>query len=231
MKKLLFALCGVLLLNIPLHAAAAVVPVVLKDSSGIVVLQPVVNNNAPLVVFITGDGGWKKISQDMANGFAAKGSPVVVINSLKYFWKKKTPIETAQLVTDLLAKYSVQFNKHDFVLVGYSFGADVIPFVANRLPSAYTSRVKLLAMLSPGTSTDFEIKLSQMMGKQKKYAYDVVAEINRADHYKTIILRGDEEKEFPSNNLPPHIKMILLKGGHHYDTDAGSIGGTILNEI
>ena len=64
-----------------------------------------------MVFFITGDGGWNEFSQKLAGEYAIAGIPVVVLNSLKYFWKKRTPEETTQAVSDLLYKYSKEWGK------------------------------------------------------------------------------------------------------------------------
>ncbi|MEO6135713.1 MAG: AcvB/VirJ family lysyl-phosphatidylglycerol hydrolase, partial [Ginsengibacter sp.] len=82
-----------------------------------------------MVLFITGDGGWNSFSQKLCDQYASSGIPVVVLNSLKYFWKKRSPEETAQAVSELLYKYSNEWKKKNILLCAYSFGADVMPFV------------------------------------------------------------------------------------------------------
>src|SRR4029450_9754433 len=47
------------------------------------------------------------------------------------------------------------------VLLGYSRGADVLPFMASRLPPDLRARVALVGLLGPGTSVDFEFHLSE----------------------------------------------------------------------
>ena len=42
--------------------------------------------NDMLVIYLTGDGGWNKFSQDLAALFVAKGYSLVALNSRKYFW-------------------------------------------------------------------------------------------------------------------------------------------------
>lgn len=44
-----------------------------------------------LVVFVTGDGGYGVTDKGVCTGLAAHGYPVVVLNSLKYFWTRRTP--------------------------------------------------------------------------------------------------------------------------------------------
>lgn len=44
--------------------------------------------------------------------------------------------------------------------MGYSFGADILPFAFNRLPEAQRNKVQLLSLLGLDTTTDFEIHVA-----------------------------------------------------------------------
>jgi len=56
--------------------------------------QPSSNNF--LAVILSGDGGWRKIDRKIADTLSANGVPVVGLNTLQYFWKKRTPEESSQ---------------------------------------------------------------------------------------------------------------------------------------
>ena len=90
---------------------------------------------AEFALLLTGDGGWAGLDQELAARLAASGVPTVGLNSLKYFWKARTPEEAARDVARILRHYLAAWNKQRVLLVGYSFGADVLPFVVNRLPA------------------------------------------------------------------------------------------------
>jgi len=53
-------------------------------------------------------------------------------------------------------------------LIGYSLGADVLPFMASRLPSELLNRVELIALLGPGTEVDFEFHLTDWIGGKSR---------------------------------------------------------------
>src|SRR5215218_1638837 len=59
----------------------------------------------PLVLYISGDGGWNSFSQGFTKDLADKGYPVVSLNANKYFWKKKTPAQTALDAALLINEY------------------------------------------------------------------------------------------------------------------------------
>src|SRR5690242_4935765 len=48
-----------------------------------------------LAVFFSGDGGWTSIDQRVSARLAVAGVPVVGVNSLRYFWRKRSPEEAA----------------------------------------------------------------------------------------------------------------------------------------
>src|SRR6476660_7239365 len=57
-------------------------------------VPPARGTSDSLVVFVSGDGGWAKIDKSISGVLANEGMPVVGLNSLQYFWTKRTP-ETA----------------------------------------------------------------------------------------------------------------------------------------
>jgi len=94
-----------------------------------------------LAVILSGDGGWAGIDREIADVLAKKNVPVVGLNSLRYFWQSKTPKNAAADLERILKAYMALWNKDKVVLIGYSLGADVLPFMANRLPSELLSRL------------------------------------------------------------------------------------------
>ena len=87
-----------------------------------------------MAVMLTGDGGWAGLDKGLAATFAARGIPVVGWNSLRYFWSARTPEGAAGDLDRILRHYLAAWGKSRAILVGYSFGADVLPFLASRLP-------------------------------------------------------------------------------------------------
>lgn len=200
-----------------------------KEVLPVVISTAPANPHTPMVVMISGDGGWKGFDQQLASQFVKKDIPVISLNALKYFWKKKTPEEATAAVRGLIQKYLREWDKKEYILVGFSFGADVMPFVVNRLEPELSAKNKTVALLSPGTSTDFEIHISQMLNGKKKWGYDVVEEIKKIRDRQVLVFFGDEEHSFPVKELPAdHCKVIYLHGGHHYEDNKEDIARLIL---
>ena len=155
------------------------------------------------------------------------------LTSVQYFWEAKTPDATAQDITKVLQYYLPRLQKTSFMLVGYSFGADVIPFIANRLPADLKKRLSMVAMLSPDDKTDFEVTISSMLDLGTEDTYDVLKEIKKVNFTKKLCIFGSEEddedmqKSFKSNGA----EVMVLNGGHHYDENYSLIVSSILKHL
>jgi len=173
-----------------------------------------------MVLYISGDGGWNTFSQNLCNQFAAAGVPVVALNSLKYFWSRKTPEEATNAAIALINKYGPVWKKKNILLCGYSFGADVMPFIYNRLPEAIKERVSRIELLSPSAYTDFEVHVSYLFMSKKMSVATEIQKINKP----VICFYGEDEKEKPLENIRrSNFKIIIVNGEHHYEKSFGEI--------
>lgn len=183
----------------------------------------------PIVFYLTGDGGMKKFSANLLASFAAHNYPTIGLNSLKYFWSKRSNEEASAAVAALITHYQQVWNRQPVILVGYSFGADVMPFIYSHLPAAIQANVKQLVLLSPSTSTDLQVHVADMIGKPVKRSMDVPAEINKITTKPLLLIFGDKEKDFDLKLLNIHnYKYIILPGGHTYDEDANRVSNDII---
>ena len=190
------------------------------------------DTSKPLIMYITGDGGWNKFSKNLAAALAGQGYPVVALNANDYFWKKKTSAQTAADITLLIKTYQKIWNRKKVTFIGYSFGADVVPFVFNRLPADLTVSITNICLLSVSTTTDFEIHLTVMFGGNLKGGESVVAELNKITTKPIALIFGEDETGFPLSQLKnKNFTHITLVGGHHYDDDETSLSKTIIQQI
>ncbi|HWU39792.1 MAG TPA: AcvB/VirJ family lysyl-phosphatidylglycerol hydrolase, partial [Candidatus Acidoferrum sp.] len=85
-------------------------------------------------IVISGDGGWAGIDRGLGQTLSSNGISVVGVNSLQYFWTRRTPETAGADLNRILRHYLTAWNKRSVILAGYSMGADVLPFMADRLP-------------------------------------------------------------------------------------------------
>lgn len=185
----------------------------------------------PLVFYISGDGGFNKFSTAFMQTLNNDGYAVIGLNAKEYFWEKKKPQEAADAIEAAINESNKQWKKKSVVLIGYSFGADVAPFMLTHFSPALQAKINHLILLSPSTKTDFEIHVMQMLGWGKDAGESVPAEINKISKPLTIFV-GDDEKEFPFSQLTIKNKQIIkMPGGHHYDGDVTDLSKQIVQQI
>jgi type IV secretory pathway VirJ component len=183
----------------------------------------------PLVFYISGDGGYTSFTEGVCTAINKAGYKITALNSKSYFDDQKTPQQTTN---DIVSYLNDQFSKRKdqrFIFVGYSFGADIVPFVANLLPDTVKKKLVSVVLLSPSTSTDFETHIWDMLGGNKKRSRDVVTEINKMGALKTAIIYGADDTDFPFNKiLLKNYSNNKLLGGHHFDGNKDEVAKTVM---
>ncbi|HEY0556942.1 MAG TPA: AcvB/VirJ family lysyl-phosphatidylglycerol hydrolase [Thermoanaerobaculia bacterium] len=182
-----------------------------------------------LAVILSGDGGWAGIDKDVAGALSAQGIPVVGWNSLQYFWSARTPDVAARDLDRILRHYMAVWNRQEVLLVGYSFGADVLPFFANRLPADLLERIRLVSLLGPGKTADFEFHVTDWLGGGSK-GQPVLPEVRKlAGHPPVLCLYGSQESDSLCPQIPPALgKAQVLPGAHHFGGDYDVLAALIL---
>lgn len=172
----------------------------------------------PFIIYLSGDGGVNDFSKEFTRQWDSLGYNVVILNSLKYFWDKKTPGQAAADIALLCSKYEA-LAQSKFILMGYSFGADVLAFIYNNLNNYQRNQIKHIILLSPSPTTDFQIHLMDMMGKKNERALNVSSEIEKITDKPILVINADKEadKIDDSKMRSPNIKTIMLKGNHRFD--------------
>jgi type IV secretory pathway VirJ component len=182
-------------------------------------------------VILSGDGGWASLDRQIGNEFAKAGIPVVGFNTLQYFWKKRTPEESAQDLQRLLVYFLQEWKKQKVLIMGYSLGADVLPFMVNRLPADLQSKIQLLAFLGPARKAEFEFHLTDWVGNFGDDGQPVVPEIKKLKP-KSVCIYGDNEKDSACPGAQTKLtKIIAWRGGHHFDGDYQMLAKSILQEL
>lgn len=198
-----------------------------------VVEVPAKGQSDTLALFISGDGGWAQLDRSVSDVLAAKGVPVVGLNSLKYFWSSHTPESTAADVARILRYYLAAWKKEKVILVGYSFGADVLPAVANRLPADLLERVKLFALIGPSHTATFEFHVGDWLGIGGDKGLPIAAEVKKLQGKRFVCLYGEDEgKESlcPAIDPQPGVKAVVLPGSHHFGGRYDLLADPILKE-
>ena len=183
-----------------------------------------------LAVFYSGDGGWAGLDKAVSAQLAAAGVTVIGVNSRGYFWQKRSPEESARDLGRIL-----QFYLHDrptqeqVILVGYSTGAEVLPFMANRLPEALRARIASIALIAPGRDATFEIHLTDWIPGTHTAGLPLTPEVERLG-LPVLCLWGEGDRSALCPELPAvHATTVLIGSGHHLGGEYQEIAAHILS--
>jgi type IV secretory pathway VirJ component len=188
--------------------------------------------NLPLAIFISGDGGWTSFDHTVCEKLAEKGMSVVGLDAQKYFWKGKPPKEAANEISNAAKHYMQQWNKSSFVLVGYSFGACVAPFIANNFSIKLKESLCGVYCISPDETADFEIHISDMLDFSHKEEYNVVSELKKIQSLNPVCIFGNEEdSELRKHFSMTGVRIETLPGSHHYDNDYNALATVICKDF
>ena len=186
-----------------------------------------------LLIYLSGDGGMNSFSQNLTKSLSDKNYAVISLDSRKYFWDQKTPEKLSKDLTAILTHYLKTWGKDEFSIIGYSFGADAALFFAPLLPKDLQTKLKSMVLLSPATSTDFVIHLSDMIGFGSKTAkYKTLPELAKINVPTLVVFGKDEENEF-YKTMPDkkNISKILIPGSHKFNNDINKVIATIQTSL
>jgi len=192
------------------------------------VVLPSAGRNSTLAVVVSGDGGWAGIDRQLADALNKDGVAVIGLNSLDYFWEKKNPDIAGKDLARILGYYGAAWHARKFILVGYSAGADTLPFMVSRLPQTLKSKVSLVALLGPSEEADFEFHVSEWLFAMDG-TYRVIPEVQKLKGMNVLCIYGEDEGESSCPSLSRRdVDVIEMKGGHHFGGDYEQLAQIII---
>jgi type IV secretory pathway VirJ component len=179
-------------------------------------------------IFISGDGGWSRLDKTLVEELAKHNVATVGINALKYFWSVRTPAQVASDVKRVAAV--VQPQAKTLLFGGYSFGAEVAPFVYGR-PELEGVEFAALLSIAPGLYATWEMSPLDWLRPHEKPSPDhVKPRIEAIDKLPVLCVYGNNDDESACIGLKSTDlrRVEVLGGGHHfggdYDVIANAVG-------
>jgi len=209
--------------------AAQVAPAALPDLP--LVEMPATGETDALAILWSGDGGWADIDKGIARELNAEGVPVVGVDSLRYFWRARTPDGVTRDVERMASHYLAQWHKQRLILLGYSQGADVLPFALNRLRTAQGTRLALTAAIGLSSHAAFEFHLGNWLSASDD-GLSTAPEVARIQQQPFLCIYGVDDADAICPHLPAGpATVVRLPGGHHFNDDYRAIAQVILNAL
>ena len=212
-------------------AGAAAAPDDPGDLSSLPIVE--VRAGAPggdtLAVILTGDGGWAGFDKTVSAALADRQIDVVGLNSLQYYWKPRTPDGAARDLERIARHYLAAWGRTRLLLIGYSFGADVLPFLTARLPDDLRVKVRLVTLVSPSLKGSFAFHFGEWLGRVDPKSLPILPEMERLAGLPVLCLAGKNEDESLCRVVqPPAVVSEILPGGHHLGGDYAAVAALIL---
>jgi type IV secretory pathway VirJ component len=182
-----------------------------------------------MVVFFSGDGGWAAIDRGTANALAARGYPVVGVDSLHYYWRGKSREQAGADLQRIVEAYAAAWGKPRVILVGFSFGASTLPTAAGALTPPARERVRAVVMMAPRRYVEFVVRPNSWLDIPGKSAFPFAPTLEGVKTWPLLCLYGQKDKIAACPDLPAgEVKSVALPGGHRFDGNFDHIADLIL---
>jgi type IV secretory pathway VirJ component len=189
------------------------------------------HNDAWFGIFLSGDGGWTALDKGVAKNLAQHGVPIVGWDSLKYFWKRRTPDGAAQDLDRVMRYYSGRLGRSHVLMIGYSQGADTVPFMVNRLPQTSRDHVGFTALLGISDNALWEFHVVTWLGNPLK-GMPTKPELERWSGSPYLCLYGVKDKDAACKSVTGHDgSEVEMPGGHHFAKNYTRIAAEILSRL
>jgi type IV secretory pathway VirJ component len=191
---------------------------------------------APLAMAIqlTGDAGRGAVDRHVADALAHAGVAVTSLSSLSYFWHRKDPDRLAADLARLIERVAPAARNSRLVLVGFSQGADVLPFAFNRLPVEVRARVALLLAINPAADAVFAFHIphwwNHIIGPTEPTLPEFATAAAAGVSIVCIYARKDADAACPQ--LPAGASdVVALAGGHEFGGDYAGLVAAVATAL
>ncbi|HKY80884.1 MAG TPA: AcvB/VirJ family lysyl-phosphatidylglycerol hydrolase [Sphingobium sp.] len=174
-------------------------------------------------IILSGDMGSKiGTSPPLAKAISGRGIPVVMVNSLAYFRVRRTAAEAEALLHAALQRALSLPHVERVVMIGQSYGADMLQVGLSRLPPRERSRILFAALVVPGRTVEYRASPGEIFTFAMAEE-DALPAARRLDWLPLLCIYGKEERQSLCPLLhSPNVRSVALPGGHllHHDSSA-----------
>ncbi|MCI0756405.1 AcvB/VirJ family lysyl-phosphatidylglycerol hydrolase [Teichococcus vastitatis] len=184
-------------------------------------------------IILSGDGGWRDLDRQIGRFLRDGGVPVLGFDCLNWFWTRRSPEQVAAELDRIIPLYASKWQTPRVALIGYSFGADVLPFAWNRMSAENKARARLIALLAFAKDAAFEIKVGDFIGLSRPSALPTAPEIPGLPPELVQCTFGAEEEDETACKAfeGSAAQIIRTAGGHHFDDDYRALANRILARL
>lgn len=185
-----------------------------------------------LVMSLSGDMGLRYgMGGVIARGLSAHGIAVSGINSPVLFRQPRTRAEVDALIADLVRRVVSEAGGRRLVLLGQSYGADMLQTGLARLPADLRSRVAAIVLVVPGETAFFRSDPSGFAYRGQPDSWGITT-ARTIDWAPLTCIYGIAE----TDSLCPLLKqgnahVVAMPGGHYLNHDDAALTAHVLAAI
>jgi type IV secretory pathway VirJ component len=177
----------------------------------------------PLVLILSGEGGWRSFDEMLAGFLRKEGFWVGGVDCMKYFWRpqdnRKVLAADIRSYADVLARRSGRSPGSEVILAGFSFGADLAPWIAGG--EGWGNRIAGLVMIGPDQEGSLEFRVTELLGfSSKEHVFRVAEVLDSARGIPLLFIHGsgDSGSAAPllARNAPEPCKLLTVHGADHH---------------
>lgn len=183
---------------------------------------------APVAILWSGDMGFRVgMAPDVAARLVADGIPIVGVNALRYFRTTRTASDATALLEAAIGQARRINPKAQLLLVGQSYGADMLHVALSQLPRAERSSIGLVALVVPGATVEYRASPSEIFTFAMAES-DALPTARQLSWTPLLCIQGRDE----TSSLCPllhqrNARSVALPGGHRLNGDVDAVYGVL----
>jgi len=179
----------------------------------------------PIILLVSGEGGWRRFDSTVSGYLRDAGYWVGGVDAMRYFWSpqddRSALSNDMKAHVDALAQAAGARPGTRVILAGFSFGADLAPWVAGA--GGWEGRVQGLALIGPDETGSLEFRLLEMFGfDPKDHIFSVAGALKDAAGYPVFFLHGEKDSGSAAPSLMESAsepkKLTVVPGANHHFT-------------
>jgi type IV secretory pathway VirJ component len=177
----------------------------------------------PVVLLVSGEGGWKSFDILLSGYLTDDGFWVGGVDAKAYF---SDPQDDRGLLAGDMRGYAVALNAAagrppdaPLILVGYSFGADLAPWISGA--PGWGGRIKGQLLIGPDENGSLQYRITEMLGiTYKDHSFSVADALRSSSGVPTVFIHGEKDGWSKSPGLlavtAEPKKMLSVPGATHH---------------
>lgn len=182
-------------------------------------------------VYWSGDSGFNVgMAPRVMSALAAKGVPVLGVNTLVAFRDGRSPAATRALIADTTRRALRLPGIDRVVLIGQSFGADMLQFGVADLPRDLRPHVTQVLLVVPGDTVMFTATPDGLFNTAP--LHPALPSARRIDWVPVWCIHGKTEAHSLCPLLRgPRVRTIALPGDHYLHHDPATLAAVLWRAI